>query len=221
MELQIWGFTSFTDHRLRKLGMQTGWARQAGFCWNLFPVPYLDSTTFHSILHLSSFLPDKGRGIPSHHQWAMPWACLSILLHPLSISQPLQQHHCSFCLLPASSLAAKCSLALWKSIGFDLLLRGNLWAKSEAPDQGARLESCNSLPAWKRGTQPWHWGQGALVALAVLGDTGLDDFSGLSHPKWCHDFPQQAPNGHCWFPNSSGTRWSLSQKSQQINMKGR
>lgn len=59
------------------------------------------------------------------------------------------------------------------------------------------------------------------LASKCWGNTGLGDFSVLSQPKWFHDFPQQAPSGHCLLLTCSGAWWSLSQKSQQINIKGR
>lgn len=74
----------------------------------------------------------KEEGSQSTTRWAVPWACLSI-------SQPLQQHQDSFCLLPPSSLAFKRSLAPWKSMGFHLLLNENLWTKSKVLVPGCQV----------------------------------------------------------------------------------
>lgn len=64
---------SFTDHRLRrKLEFKLAEPGRLDFCWNLFPVSHLHSSTFQSILHLSSLLPTlspgQGRGIPNQHR---------------------------------------------------------------------------------------------------------------------------------------------------------
>lgn len=126
MELQIWDFTrQFQWSQTKQKARHANWQSQAG--WILAGVSFLYPawtaplpTPFHTFPHSSQA---KQEGSHTTTRWAMPWACLSILLHPCSISQPLQQHHCSSCLFPAFSLPSKCSLAPWKSTGMDLLLR--------------------------------------------------------------------------------------------------
>lgn len=90
---------SFSDHRLRrKLQCKLAEPGRLDFCQNLFPVSYLHSSSFQSILHLSSFLPTlspgKGREIPNHHQVSH---ALSLSLHsaPSTLHFPASLSACS------------------------------------------------------------------------------------------------------------------------------